>query len=296
MTTPSLSFTHLTGAAGLEKAINSLLGILQGIAIDGLINEAEIAFLADWCKGHSDVQHRHPFNELVPAVLNAIEDEAISESEKQDLTWLCERLTAKDFYSSMAADLQRLRAILDGIQADKIINENELKGLSDWLDDHSHLRRSWPYEELMSIATCVLADGKIEQSELSLLCTFLQDIAAFETQRKQPTAASEVGPAIVGLCAVCPEVLFEEKTFCFSGSFSNLSVDELTSQIAALGGKVRDSVDESVDYLIVGSDGNPCWAYACYGRKVEDAVRLRQASHHLLLIHENDLLDALSNL
>jgi hypothetical protein len=29
---------------------------------------------------------------------------------------------------------------------------------------------------------------------------------------------------------------------------------------------------------------------------VEDAVRLRKASHHLLLIHENDLLDALSNL
>ena len=72
----------LTDKARLEQSINSLLGILEGIAIDGLINKTEIAFLDEWCKKHRDVQDRHPFNELVPAVLVAIEDGAISARER----------------------------------------------------------------------------------------------------------------------------------------------------------------------------------------------------------------------
>ncbi len=296
MTISSISHSHLTSATRLEHSINSLLGLLEGIAIDGLINDAEIAFLADWCQSHSGVQQLHPFNELVPAVLDAIQNGAISAEEKRDLKWLCERLKAKDFFSGIAADIQRLRSIIDGIQADKIINENELKGLSDWLDEHSHLRRSWPYEELMSIVTCILADRKIEQTELGLLRNFLRDISASGMDSAPDTATTKVAPTITGICAMCPEILFEEKTFCLSGKFSHFSPQEITSRIAAAGGKVQDSVDEYVNYLVVGSDANPCWAYACYGRSVEHAVRLRQAGYPLLLIHENDLLDALSNL
>lgn len=33
---------------------------------------------------------------------------------------------------------------------------------------------------------------------------------------------------------------------------------------------------------------NPCWAYACYGRKVEQAIGLRKAGSQLLLVHEAD--------
>jgi hypothetical protein len=35
------------------------------------------------------------------------------------------------------------------------------------------------------------------------------------------------------------------------------------------------SVVRGLNYLVIGADGNPCWTYACYGRKVEAAVILR---------------------
>lgn len=290
------STISLTDKARLEQSINSLLGILEGIAIDGLINKSEIAFLDEWCKKHRDVQDRHPFNELVPAVLVAIEDGAISASERADLKWLCEKLTAREFYTGVAADLQRLTAIIDGIGADGIVNAKELAGLSDWLDEHSHLRRSWPYEEIRSIVTGVFADGRIEATELKLLETFLAEVSAVGTSVNSTTTGGETPPLITGLCAVCPEVLFEGRTFCLSGRFSSFSSKELADKILTTGAQIASEVHPQVDYLIIGSDGNPCWTYACYGRQVENAVRLRQAGHTLLLVHENDLLDALSSL
>ena len=194
------------------------------------------------------------------------------------------------------ADLQRLTAIIDGIGADGIVNEKELAGLSDWLDEHSHLRRSWPYEEILSIVTGVFADGRIEATELKLLENFLAEVSAVGTSVHSTTTGGETLSLITGLCAVCPEVLFEGRTFCLSGRFSRFSSKELAHKILAAGARIASEVDPQVDYLIIGADGNPCWTYACYGRQVENAVRLRQAGHTLLLVHENDLLDALSSL
>lgn len=58
---------------------------------------------------------------------------------------------------------------------------------------------------------------------------------------------------------------------------------------------MASSVSNKTDYLIIGADGNPCWAYACYGRKVEVAVKLRKEGGKILLVHEYDFLDALAD-
>lgn len=53
---------------------------------------------------------------------------------------------------------------------------------------------------------------------------------------------------------------------------------------------------KKVNYLVVGGEGNPCWAYACYGRKVEKAVELRRQGHPIVIVHENDFHDAVLDL
>ena len=50
-----------------------------------------------------------------------------------------------------------------------------------------------------------------------------------------------------------------------------------------------------MDYLIVGADGNPCWAFACYGRKIEKAMELRKAGARIALVHESDFHDAVQD-
>ena len=48
-----------------------------------------------------------------------------------------------------------------------------------------------------------------------------------------------------------------------------------------------------MDYLVIGAEGNPCWSYACYGRKVERAVELRKEGLRIMIVHERDFHDAL---
>ena len=54
-------------------------------------------------------------------------------------------------------------------------------------------------------------------------------------------------------------------------------------------------VSRYLNYLVIGAEGNPCWSYACYGRKVEKAVELRRAGAQILLVHENDFHDAVAD-
>ena len=65
--------------------------------------------------------------------------------------------------------------------------------------------------------------------------------------------------------------------------------------IASLGGTLRSSVFAKTDYLIVGNSGNPCWAYACYGRKIEEAVTLRRAGAKTIIVNETDFWDAVDD-
>lgn len=51
---------------------------------------------------------------------------------------------------------------------------------------------------------------------------------------------------------------------------------------------INNNVIQKTDFLIVGSDGDPCWAFSCYGRKVEKAVNLRKNGLPIISLHEND--------
>ena len=133
-------YARFTGKARLDKSINSLLGIIEGISIDGHINELEISYLRLWLTEHQELRRLHPFNEFVPRVEAALADGVLDAEEREDILWLCERLRSQKFYDRTTADLQRLHAILGGIVADTRISEEELRGLSDWMEEHPHLK------------------------------------------------------------------------------------------------------------------------------------------------------------
>ena len=61
-------YFHFTRKSWLDKSINTLLGIIEGISIDSKINEREVTFLQEWVDGHEDVLRYQPFNELVAVI------------------------------------------------------------------------------------------------------------------------------------------------------------------------------------------------------------------------------------
>lgn len=288
-------YAKFTTRARLEKSVNSLLGIIEGIAIDGAINPSELAFFKLWLGDHQEVQELHPFNELVPVVQAAVADGVLTQDERDDIVWLCERLRSAEYYDKTTADLQRLHAIIGGIVADGKISEDELRGLSTWLQDHEHLKTCWPYDEIDSLITAIMADQRIDEQEHKMLKDFFSEFVAVLDERTIVSPSISEGGTIVGLCAVCPEIEFEGSKFCFTGASSRYTRSQLTDTVSRLGGEVVPSLSAKVKYLIIGAEGNPCWAYACYGRKVEKAVELRKAGIRVLIVHENDFHDAVAD-
>ncbi|WP_037427194.1 BRCT domain-containing protein [Shewanella sp. POL2] len=291
-----LPYYMKTTRSRMDKSINSLLGLFEGVAIDGKVNQSEIEFLNLWLAEYKDVQAKHPFNELVPIIEAVLGSGWLSEDERQDVKWVCENLTSVKYFNIVTADLQRLHAILGGIIADGVINEDELNGLAEWIAEHDHLRACWPYDEVDSLITSVMADQRIDAQEHKMLLNFFSEFILTLDDNTITNPLSEEQRTLVGICAACPDIAFEGSTFCFTGASSKYTRSGFNSIVEQLGGMSAKHVSKKVNYLVIGAEGNPCWAYACYGRKVEEAVKLRKEGVTLLIVHEHDFHDAVADL
>lgn len=280
-----------TGPARLDKAVHTLAGILKGIAADQEVTQKEMWILGGWVSEHRDLTNRHPFNEVVPLLWKAVEDRRFEQDELDELIWLCERLSTQDgFYDSFTTDIQELHGYMAGVAFDGQINVKELNGLREWLDRHVHLRTIWPFDEVDSLITSVLADGKIDADEHRELMAFFAEFAK-SAGHSSVSLNESLGLTARGVCVVDPQIEFHRRVSCFTGKSSKASRKELAALIADKGGIFKDSVVRELDYLIVGADGNPCWAYSCYGRKIEQVIDLRKNGFPILLVHEYDFWD-----
>lgn len=288
------SYFHFTGKSRFEKSVNSLLGLLEGIALDGRVTSGEMAILRAWISDHQDVANRHPYTELIPPLIAAVADGVLGAEEREDLKWLCNRLRSTEFFDMVTADLQRLHALVGGIAADGQITTDEMRGLSDWLTEHEHLKTCWPYDEIEALTTKVLSDGRIDEAEHKTLLHFFTEFLAVLDERTIVRPIVFEGPEkkIGALCAVSPAISFRGSTFCFTGASSKYKRSDFELQVRELGGDPIPNVTSKLNYLVIGAEGNPCWAFACYGRKVEKAVELRRRGVKVVILHENDFHDA----
>jgi len=290
-----LGYAQYMSKARLDKAINSLLGLVEGVAIDGQISSAEVGFFRIWLSDQQQYRNRHPFTELVPLVEQAIADGRLSEDERDDIRWLCERLRSEEYFDATTADLQRLHGVMGGIVADGVVTEQELRGLRDWVSQHEHLRACWPYDEVDSLITSILRDQRVDAQEQLRLKSFFSEFVAVLDDRTITQPLVQVAGSFVGLCAVDPEIQFPGHKFCFTGMSARLTRAGFVDPVRKLGGEPLMGVSRFLNYLVIGAEGNPCWSYACYGRKVEKAVELRRSGARILLVHENDFHDAVAD-
>lgn len=283
-----------TGRQRLDKAMHTLHGLVQGIVADDKVTDSELAELTSWLGRHAEFSDKHPFNEVIPRIREIISDGIVDEDERADLIWMCERFSTENvFYDQITSDMQRLQGFLTGILADGRITEDELASLAAWIDDHEHLRSCWPYDELNSIISLVMEDGRIDDQEHEALLQFFGEFS--NTPRRHAVGALDRDSTVSGVCAMCPSIEFVERFFCFTGASDRATRDGFAETVTTLGGEFHKKLRNDTNYLIIGAKGNPCWAYACYGRKVEDAVERHRNGQRILVVHEFDFWDAVED-
>lgn len=284
------NYLKFCGPARTHKAFNSLYGIWKGIKADDVILTEETERLRTWLKLNDEFKDRHPFSEVYPTVVKALEDGVIDTEERENISWLLRKLSmVTDFYDQGTASIQKLHGIMQGIIADGKINTVEIKALSHWIDSHDELKTMWPYDEIESLVTKVLADGIVDEKEQAELKLLFQEFSSWPNRKNlEPETLS-----LSGVCALTPEITIPNKTFCITGESSRCPRSQIEYTIKSKGGVFWETVTLKTDYLVVGSRGNPCWAYSCYGRKIEKVIKNRVKGARTLIVHENDFWDTI---
>lgn len=282
----------------LHKSLNSLAGILSGIVMDGIVSAEESSEIQMWYALHQPLMHIHPFSEILPIIDAALSDDRIDLEEAKDVLWLCDRFLDEAgsalYFNQVTSQIQILEGMLHGIITDGIITDRELRLLNDWLNDNDYLAGTYPYDEVYSLLLAAKEDGVISEDERNMLRALFSnfvDTRESANIHEADRLALQQQYSVAGICAIAPEISFADKTFCFTGASKRGTRDEISALIQRKGGIYSDSVTRATDYLIVGADGNPCWAFSCYGRKVEKAMDLRRKGRHVVIVNENDFWD-----
>lgn len=286
----------------IDTAIHTLEGLLHGIAIDDALNADEIAEVLNWCKQYNHLKAREPFKELIGKLDEIMVDGIITPDEQEDLLYVCKNLSTDGiFYDEITNEIQRLHGILHGVLADGQISTEECKQLQSWLYENDQLKGSYPYDELESLLLAVLEDGKIDNDEEVMLKDFFEDFIQYSFKKRVRNESDRVRKGLAknnslpSICASCPDIDFEDKTFVVTGSSKRAKRSEIAKHIESRGGANRSQVSTATNFLVIGSGSNPCWAFSCYGRKVEQAVNLRKKGANIVIVHESDFWDAVED-
>ncbi len=283
----------------IEKAINTLTGILNGISMDESISLLEISELANWCNLQRDYIDQFPFTQIIPCVEEALSSGRLTNELYGNILYYCEQSRSKTVaQDAITQSIQEMHGIIHGILSDNIINAHEVRAFYFWLKDHYELTGTFPYDEIYSLICEILDDWKVTEEESLRLKALLGNF--IDTRYSLNVSSPEIESlqekySVDGICARNPVISFKGKTFCFTGESVRAKRSEIERIIDEHGGSFSSNPSKKVDYLIVGNGGNPCWMFNCYGRKVEKAVDLRKKGNRIMLINELDFWDAIDS-
>lgn len=113
------------------RNINELIGIINGISYDGIINKLEVARLSSWVKKNRNLSYEHKQAHLISLVEQVLEDGIITDEEREMLLENCSQYTA--FETDSIAKVYELNGIIEGIICDNEINEKEVCRLQEFV-------------------------------------------------------------------------------------------------------------------------------------------------------------------
>jgi hypothetical protein len=288
------SYQQFSNPSIIEKDLQTLVGIIQGIKSDSVINEKEYSEVIAWVNSHKGYEDKQPYKEVISIIRQALADNVLTSDESENIIWFCNQYINKtDYFDVITSSIQKLTGIVKGIIIDNEINIKELSYLDEWLEEHDFLKNTYPYDELYNLTTSIIQDKIITEDEHKSLLSFCQALVGDTTQNSNSSLISSLK---TGFYQLDPTINIKENHFCITGVSKKFKRREIAEKIELFGGFVVDNVSAKLNYLVVCDEKNSCWAFTCYGRKIEEAIKHRKQGTKLVIVHEFDLYDTLESM
>jgi NAD-dependent DNA ligase len=172
--------------------------------------------------------------------------------------------------------IQTLHGMAASIVYDGHVSDEEAAMLVEWLHANADFAGEWPINELCSMLR-PSGEGPVWPETRIALLRFLTAIAASPDQ--QDTAPPSIADDVA-------DVVFEGRSFLFTGKLEMGSRAKAEATVRRLGGSIAPRVSASLSYLVVGGLGSATWTFARYGRKIEDVMMYKRAGAPVLILAE----------
>lgn len=182
---------------------------------------------------------------------------------------------------SLKQSLGELLGLARGILADQELSDSEINFLHEWLEDRYHVTSSFPGNVIHKRIKEVLEDNVVTEEERSHLVETLNMLVEDRLEDlAEQVDLTELWFDEVGL------IDFNHTKFCLTGNFVYGPKDVCETAIEQRGGIVNESVEDEVEYLVVGGLGVDEWRSGGLGTKIEKAMRLRATEKSVKIIPE----------
>ncbi|HAW77580.1 MAG TPA: hypothetical protein DCW74_17835 [Alteromonas australica] len=91
------------------------------------------------------------------------------------------------------------------------------------------------------------------------------------------------------------DLKFEDQKYCFTGTLANLKRSQAQREVRAREGLTYNTVNERLDYLVVGSIPSPHWKHGDYGSKIQKARELFKEHGKPRLVAESEFMHSLAS-
>lgn len=275
----------------IEKAVSGMMGILRGLTADTCITQQEALFLDVWLRNQTLLQTDGDLVDIIDLVTDILKDNVVTAAELEDLHALLTDIMSyrDDGYLNSEAKINELIGLITGVAADGHLSDCEIASIVNWMEDHAEVLEEWPVSVVKRRIGQILEDGEITASERIDLLDTINQITGFSFAE---TSIAE-GAATEFLEDPISCMVFEERQFCFTGKFvsGGRATQELKVQLR--GGIPVKRLSRSVSYLVIGALASRDWRFSSHGRKIEEALRLRQSGVPINVITERTWLSYL---
>ena len=184
--------------------------------------------------------------------------------------------------------IDELIGLSHGVVLDGVVNQKEVEGLQKWLVANKAFSDNPIINNLYSIINDILNDDYVDEEEAKEL---------FDTLAKFSGSDFELGETLksstLPLDDPAPSVVFENRTFCLTGTFAYGNRKECSNLVEERGGIIKKGVSGKLHFLVIGLYSTESWMHSSFGRKIEKALKYKSDGNDIKIISEDSLVNSL---
>lgn len=181
--------------------------------------------------------------------------------------------------------IQEVQGLATAIVYDGKVEDSEIELLRGWVNKNQIAAGEWPLNELVGIMRRILEDGQVTEAERTELLGFLSKLATGPDAGKHIQGVFDAGT-----------IQFQGKSFVFTGQLAFGARSKAVNAVTERGGMVLSGVNLDLDYLIVGEIGSEAWKFGTFGGKLQKAIELRKRGKTKpLIVPEFEFVQAVIN-